>query len=159
VNRQKYIYSSVNLFFIVNVASVVLNISYVSGKYTAFCFLSSYSKSYSLSILPQVWHLRVHLLLLPLVLHPWMGLNLIRDLPVCKMRNVSKSIIWKMRGCLVFLHKIRYVLSIYFPVNCILWMGAVLYWESSNIQVNVVPYVCSRPLSLLSNSILNAIHL
>jgi len=78
---------------------------------------------------------------------------------VYKMGNVSKSIIWKMTGCLVFLHRIRYVLSIYFPVNCILWYGTVLYWGSSHIQVNVVPYVCSRPFSLLSNSILNAIHL
>lgn len=119
-----------------------------------FVFLSSYSKSYSLSILPQIWHLPTHLLLLPLVLHPWVGLHLFGDLPVYKMRNVSKSIIWKMRGCLVFLHRIRYVLSIYFPVNCILWLGAVLYWGSSHIQVNVVPYICSRPLSLLSNSIL-----
>jgi hypothetical protein len=39
--------------------SVVLNISYVGGKYTAFYFLSSYLNSYSLSILPLIPHLLV----------------------------------------------------------------------------------------------------
>lgn len=118
MNRQMYIYSSLLML-------CKCSTKYFICRQKIYClfFLSSYSKSYSLSILPQVWHLPLHLLLLPLVLHPWMGLNLISDLPVYKMRNVSKSIIWKMRGYLVFLYRIRHVLSICFPVNCILWSG------------------------------------
>jgi hypothetical protein len=130
---------------------------YFICKWNIHCllfFFSSYTKPYSLSILFQVWHLPVYILL-PLVLHPWVGLHLISDLPEDKVQIVSRSINWKTRVCLVLL----YSLYGYLPVNCILWWGAVLFWGSSHIQVNVVPNFCSRPVSLLSNSILNAIHL